>query len=57
MQVLGVDLHVLAIAEHFALDAHDAVFVGNEVVDDRRGGGEEVEIRAALRACWGFHFL
>ena len=43
-EVFRVNLHVLAVAQIFALDFHHTVLVGDEVVEHRRAGREEVEV-------------
>ena len=49
-EILRVNLDVLAVAEELAVNAHSAVLVRDEVVNHRRGCGEEVNVRLRRRA-------
>ena len=48
LQILGVDLHILAVAQQFAIDPDNALGIGNEIVEHAAGRGEKVQIRPVL---------
>jgi len=53
-QVFRVNLHVLAIPQRLAFDPHDAVLVGQQVVEGGLADRKEIEVGFASRATGAF---